>query len=168
MQSKTTGPSDSSQESGLLEVPVFALAQLGKLAHATVHNTFADAEVQGMSARTYFVLRCLHEDGQMSQRELADRTSIDRSDLVKLLDRLEDSGHLRRAADPRDRRRHVLSVTPAGTAVVEQGRQLLQDACDEVLDGLDSRERATLQRLVRRALTAGRIAEVDPQHVGRR
>lgn len=150
MNAKPTS-GQTSAPGALLDVPAFALVRLGRLAHATVHDAFATA---GLASRTYFVLRCLREDGQMSQRELADRTSVDRSDLVKLLDQLERSGQLRRDRDPHDRRRHLLSITPLGEAIVEQGRQLLGQANDEVFAGLDPDEQATLHRLVRRALRA--------------
>ncbi|RNI23894.1 MarR family winged helix-turn-helix transcriptional regulator [Flexivirga caeni] len=149
----TSKPTNQKAEvsSALLDVPAFALSRLGRLAHATVHDAFAGG---GLSSRTYFVLRCLHEDGQMSQRELADRVSMDRSDLVKLLDQLENVGHLRRGPDPRDRRRHLLSITPRGVTIVEQGRRLLDQANEEVFASLNPNERATLHHLVRRALHA--------------
>ena len=149
-----SGASQSAAPSALLDVPVFALGRLGRMAHAAVHNAFASANLSVLTSRSYFALRCLHEDGQMSQRELADRVSMDRSDLVKLLDQLEGSGHLRRDPDPDDRRRHLLSITPLGVTIVEQGQRLLDQASKEVFAGLEPDEQATLHHLVRRALDA--------------
>lgn len=137
--------------SALLDVPVFALVHLGRLAHALVRGAFADA---GLSARTHFVLLCLREDGRLSQRELADRVSMDRSDLVKVLDRLERSGHLRRERDPHDRRRHLLSITPVGEETLRHGEDLLTQTTRRTLAGLDPEQQTQLHRLVRQAVTA--------------
>ncbi|WP_255949599.1 MarR family winged helix-turn-helix transcriptional regulator [Streptomyces odontomachi] len=133
----------------LLDVPVFALVRLGRLAHAVVRGAFADA---GLSSRTHFVLLCLREDGRLSQRELADRVSMDRSDLVKVLDHLEHSGHLRREPDPHDRRRHLLSITPAGEQTLRRGEDLLTEATQQALAGLDAEQQTQLHRLTLQAL----------------
>lgn len=144
-------PAPEPGSSALLDVPVFALIHLGRLVHATVRGAFADA---GLSARTHFVLLCLREDGRLSQRELADRVSMDRSDLVKVLDELEHSGHLRREPDPRDRRRHLLSITPRGRKTLQRGEKLLARTTQQALTALDADQQAHLHGLVRRALAA--------------
>ncbi|HVX47182.1 MAG TPA: MarR family transcriptional regulator [Mycobacteriales bacterium] len=153
--SRATKASDDLQDgrapSALLDVPVFALVHLGRLAHGVVRSAFADA---GLSARTHFVLLCLREDGRLSQRELADRVSMDRSDLVKVLDQLERSRHLRREPDPHDRRRHRLSITPVGEKTLRSGEDLLARTGRQALAGLDAAQQKQLHSLIRQALTA--------------
>jgi DNA-binding MarR family transcriptional regulator len=142
-------PSENPRPPALLRLPVFALSHLGRAARGAVRTAFAR---DGLSGRGHFVLVCLSEYGELSQRELADLIAMDRSDLVKLLDTLESSGQLRRAADPRDRRRHVLSITPAGAETMRRGEHLMGRATDDLLHRLTPDERATLHRLILRAL----------------
>lgn len=133
----------------LLDVPAFALAHLGRIARTALKDAFAR---EGLSARAHFALLCLSEYGTLSQRELADHIAMDRSDLVKLLDELERAGQVRRAPDPGDRRRHVLSITPAGTTALGTGEEIIDRATDEVLRRLSPEQRTTLHRLTRQAL----------------
>ena len=139
----------STEDPALLAMPAFALAHIGRAARGAIKGTF---EREGLSFRAHFVLLCLNTHGGLSQRELADRVGMDRSDLVKLLDGLETSGRLRRAPDPHDRRRHLLSITPEGAATLKRGEHLVGQATDQVLGRLSDEERATLHRLTLRAL----------------
>ncbi len=58
--------------------------------------------------------------GEPRQNALAEAVGIEGPSLVRLLDQLEAGGLVVRREDPSDRRAKVLSLTPAGTAVVEQ------------------------------------------------
>lgn len=132
-----------------LRLPGFALAQLGRVTRAAIKDAFAE---QGLSFRAHFVLLCLSESGELSQRELAELIAMDRSDLVKVLDGLEGSGYLRRVADRNDRRRHILSITTLGRRTLAKGVLIPETATSDVLSRLTPAQQATLHRLVLRAL----------------
>jgi DNA-binding MarR family transcriptional regulator len=138
-----------SRSPALLRLPGFALARLGRITRSSIRAAFVDHD---LSARDHFVLVCLDEHGELSQRELADHLAMDRSDLVKVLDELERVGHIRRDPDPRDRRRHQLSITPAGSKTLLRGSRIVEDATHTVLARLTTTEQTTLRDLVLRAL----------------
>jgi MarR family transcriptional regulator, lower aerobic nicotinate degradation pathway regulator len=150
---------DTTRPPALLRLPVFALSHLGRAARGAVRGAFSRA---GLSGRAHFVLVCLHEYGQLSQRELADLIAMDRSDLVKLLDTLERDGQVSRAVDAADRRRHVLSITPAGTATMRRGEDVMGEATDALLHRLTADERATLHALILRAIDLPEIQATRP------
>lgn len=102
----------------------------------------------------YAVLRSLADVGPAAQGPLADRIGVDRSDLVTLLDELEAAGHVERAADPGDRRRKIVSITGAGTAVLDELGALVHAADDDLLAPLSDAERRTLVELLTRILPA--------------
>ncbi|GAA4203572.1 MarR family winged helix-turn-helix transcriptional regulator [Actinocatenispora rupis] len=106
-------------------------------------------------ARThhYAVLAALAEFGPASQSAIADRTGIYRSDLVATLNELADRDLTRRAPDPDDRRRNVITLTPAGRRHLRRLDTTLGRAQDRLLAPLDDRERATLTALLTRVLT---------------
>jgi DNA-binding MarR family transcriptional regulator len=83
---------------------------------------------------------------------MAEAVCMDANNLVLLLNELEDAGYAERRRDPVDRRRHRVHITEAGLEVLARSEPA-QDAIEqEVLQALDEDERATLWRLLARAL----------------
>jgi DNA-binding MarR family transcriptional regulator len=96
----------------------------------------------------YGVLQLLEAVGQASQQQLAQQLSIDRANMVALLDVLQHRGFIERSVDPRDRRRHIVKLTPAGHTQLRQIRQAREEVDEAFFAGLDSEERETLHRLL--------------------
>ncbi|KDN82211.1 MarR family winged helix-turn-helix transcriptional regulator [Kitasatospora cheerisanensis] len=81
----------------------------------------------------FAVLAALAETGAASQAELGRRTGIYRSDMVAVLNELADADCVRRDPDPVDRRRNVITLTPAGRRHLERLDALVSDAQRELL-----------------------------------
>jgi MarR family transcriptional regulator, lower aerobic nicotinate degradation pathway regulator len=139
----------SSRPQGLLRYPSYAIGQLHRAAKARLDSALGG---QGLSLRTHAVLVCLDEYGELSQQQVADYVGIDRSDLVKLIDQLEARGQVARRPDLADRRRHVLSLTPAGKRAIRQADQIIEQATEDIFGNLSAQELHTLHRLTLRAL----------------
>jgi MarR family transcriptional regulator, lower aerobic nicotinate degradation pathway regulator len=95
-------------------------------------------------------LAALADFGPHAQRDLAERLAIHTSDMTKLLDELAAQGHVSRDRDPADRRKVVVTVTPAGcdalAALIDEA-QAVQDA---ILAPLSPDERTLLHGLLLR------------------
>jgi DNA-binding MarR family transcriptional regulator len=65
---------------------------------------------------------------------------------------MEDQGLIRRVRDPADRRRHLVEVTQHGQELFERAQRAKETVEDEVLGALSAQERATLHRLLAKAL----------------
>jgi len=96
----------------------------------------------------YAVLAALEELGPTSQATLSDRAGLYRSDLVAVLNELEDQGHVARAPDPDDRRRNVITITRKGRTQLGRLDELIGQAQDELLAPLSADERKELVRLL--------------------
>jgi DNA-binding MarR family transcriptional regulator len=118
-------------------------------AQRLIQERFATHELR---KQHYGVLASLADLGPASQGPLADRLCLDRSDLVTFLDELEARGLVVRTADPTDRRRKIVELTPAGEQLLAGLDELVFAADDELLAGLSTEERATLVRLLQRLL----------------
>jgi MarR family transcriptional regulator, lower aerobic nicotinate degradation pathway regulator len=123
---------------------------------ATVRREFVARMVDEQWARDanlrrgcFGVLRAV-EHGPASQREVAERTGIDASDVVDLVDRLETAGFVRRERDERDRRRYALELTPAGQDAIDRFTEVAQAVDEAVLATLEPDERDSLRTLIAR------------------
>jgi DNA-binding MarR family transcriptional regulator len=109
-------------------------------------------ELLGMDLRLLMALSYLGDHDGAPQQELVDVLCIDAKNVVLLLNELEDRGHLVRRRDSEDRRRHRVHITAAGREALEHAARAQESIEDDVLRGLDADERATLQRLLTRAV----------------
>lgn len=129
---------------------LWALGRSSQQAQRLVRQHMTEAGVRTLH---YHVLASLADDGEGAQATLADRIGFDRSDLVTLLDELEELKYVERRVDPADRRRKIVAITPAGDKQLLAMDELIAAAETELLEPLSANERKTLLGLLRR-LTA--------------
>jgi DNA-binding MarR family transcriptional regulator len=96
----------------------------------------------------YGILLLLEAIGQASQQYLAQCLSIDRANMVALLDLLEQRGLIERQVNPLDRRRHVVKLTAVGQVELQQIGQAKEAVDEAFFAGLDHNEQETLHRLL--------------------
>jgi DNA-binding MarR family transcriptional regulator len=141
----------------LIRSPGFLLARLG-LGLKT--RTMDEFERAGFSAYQYAILALLDEAPRTTQAAIAHALQYDPSQLVALLDGLEEHGLIERRRDPNDRRRQMVSLTTAGRRQLAAFRKLVQRVEDEFLAPLDGPERAELHDLLLRV-----ASHQDPRFV---
>ncbi|MES2275568.1 MAG: MarR family transcriptional regulator [Bacteroidota bacterium] len=71
--------------------------------------------------RYWYILSLIHaNNGQLTQKALAEKLGKDKSAIVSIIDFLTEKGYVYREVNPADRRQHLLKVTEkAGKAVPE-------------------------------------------------
>ncbi|MDE7229088.1 MAG: MarR family transcriptional regulator [Oscillospiraceae bacterium] len=75
------------------------------------------SEFNGAQGRILFVL---WESNNIPISELSEKTGLAKTTLTSMLDRLENAGHIRRAADSTDRRAVRISLTESAEALREK------------------------------------------------
>ena len=102
----------------------------------------------GLAPGHFGVLMSLHRLGALSQQQLSRAAGLDPRNAVVILDALEERELLERQPDPRDRRRHAVRLTPAGTRLMAQLTKEGDRLEHAMLDCLSPHERAELHRLL--------------------
>ncbi len=123
---------------------------LPRLAKQVVRRS--SPERLGLDLRLVIALSYLGDHDDRRQQELVDALCMDAKNVVLLLNELEDRGYLIRRRDCEDRRRHRVHITSAGRDALLQAERAMEDVENHVLQALDAEERATLWRLLARAL----------------
>jgi DNA-binding MarR family transcriptional regulator len=108
----------------------------------------------GLRPRHLIALTLLNEHGPAGQHGLAEALSLDPSNVVGLLNELEDRGLITRRRDPADRRRHIVELSKAGAGELCLAQTRLTLVEDQLFKALSADERATLYRLLARVVDA--------------
>src|SRR6478735_12078115 len=110
----------------------------------------AESEIETFDLRPRHVIALTLLDlvGEQSQSDLAEALRVDRTNLVGLLNDLETANLIERRRSPHDRRRHTVSLTPAGTRRLAEVQNALAAAEQRVLSVLDAEQQATLHALL--------------------
>jgi DNA-binding MarR family transcriptional regulator len=109
----------------------------------------------GLRPPMFGVMRLIDSRPGLTQKELVAGSLIDPSSMVALIDELESSGLAERRPHPSDRRKHAVHLTAKGRRTLTKAETLANAFSDELLEPLDSDERATLNTLLRKLARVG-------------
>jgi DNA-binding MarR family transcriptional regulator len=129
----------------LVSSATFLLKRLG---FAAKDRGMTAYEPTGLHPYHYAILLVLSEGSRETQGSIADALGYDRGQLVGLLDELEERGLLERKRDPKDRRRHIVKVTPDGKRALGRLRTVSRQIEDDFLAPLTEAERKQLHTLL--------------------
>jgi DNA-binding MarR family transcriptional regulator len=121
--------------------PGFLLSRVGAAVRAGFKDVLAG---WGIRPLQYLLLLVLDASGGASQQELCVAAGIDSGNMVELLDGLEALDYARRTRDPGDRRRYVVTITPAGRSALAELRRAVDEYTASVLSPLTEGERQEL------------------------
>ena len=136
------------------------LARVGRRAAETTMSP------GGLRPRHLIALRLLSEDGPASQQGLTETLRLDPSNVVGLLNELEERELISRRRDPTDRRRHIVEMSPRGEEELCRAYIRMRVVEDDLLSALSAEEKATLYHLLVRAVgvkTPPCDVPVDPE-----
>src|SRR5215213_4501221 len=137
--------------------PGLLLALLGQEA---MQRLRAAHTAHDLKPRQFQILGLLHDHGGLAQGELVKEMGVAPSILVTLLNPLETDGLVTRERDPGDRRRHLVTLTPAGEKQLASASRAQKETEDALFASLDDNQREQLRGLLL-ALTDGLAANPD-------
>jgi MarR family transcriptional regulator, lower aerobic nicotinate degradation pathway regulator len=143
-------------------LPSWLLTQTAAHAGRLVGDGFEAAGARGYH---YRVLTSLHADGSATQADLGRRLGIYPSDMVAALNELQAAGYVARSVDAADKRRNLVSITPAGRKRAQQLARTAAAIQDELLEPLTGAEREQLTTLLAKLYEHHKLAHrVEGRH----
>jgi DNA-binding MarR family transcriptional regulator len=134
------------------------LDAIRRILHGLRESSRAAEASLGVTGAQLFVLSSIDGRGGTPLGELATRTATHQSSVSEVAARLVDRGLVVRRTDANDRRRVVLSLTPAGRALMRRAPDAAQERLLGAAAGLPASMRAAVARgleHVARAMEAG-------------
>src|SRR3954469_13360634 len=125
--------------------PTLLMIKLGRI---TMHRFTEALEPFGIRPRHVAALIELRDRGELTQQSLCGQLHLDPTNLVAILNELEDRGYATRRRDPEDRRRHLVEVSKKGLAVIDKVSEVMDGVEDELLAGFEPAEREQLEGLL--------------------
>ncbi|MFJ5294880.1 MarR family winged helix-turn-helix transcriptional regulator [Streptomyces sp. NPDC088348] len=132
-------------------LPSWLLGRAAARGHRLLADSFAG---EGMRMPHHVVLTAVAALGPVSQAELGRTVRIDPKDMVTVLNELQAKDLVTRTADPADRRKNAITISPPGRTALHRLEELGDAANDELLAPLDPAERAQLTALLARIVHA--------------
>jgi DNA-binding MarR family transcriptional regulator len=125
--------------------PTLLMIKLGRI---TAHRFTEALEPFGIRPRHVAALIELRDRGELTQQSLCSSLHLDPTNIVAILNELEDRGYASRRRDPEDRRRHLVEVSKKGIAVIDKVSQVMDGVEADLLDRLEPAEREQLESLL--------------------
>jgi DNA-binding MarR family transcriptional regulator len=125
--------------------PTLLMIKLGRI---TMHRFTEALKPFGIRPRHVAALIELRDSGELTQQSLCGQLHLDPTNLVAILNELEQRGYATRRRDPEDRRRHLVEVSKTGLAVIEKVSEVMDGVEDDLLEGFEPVEREQLEDLL--------------------
>lgn len=111
-----------------------------------------DAELghYGITFSQWQVLASLALDGETSQVRLAELTGVEGPTMVRLLDRMEQKGWIKRNVSFRDRRQKLISPTEKVEGVWKKMTECAHGVRSVAVKGISSKDVKSLQKLLKK------------------
>jgi DNA-binding MarR family transcriptional regulator len=138
------------QKSDLQDDLVFLIAQVGSHSQSSFGK---QVDAFGLRLAHVGVLKTIFRAGGLTQRELGDALGMFPSNLVRLIDELEEKGLVRRGKSTKDRRSYTLQLTEKGQGVALALITLTRAHQDRICTSLAPAERQELTRLLQKIAT---------------
>ena len=127
----------------LTKSPSFQIERVRRHTKEEVERTLFKHDV---SMRGFWVLTCV-DNTALSQSQLSSLLAVDASDMVRLIDSLENLGWVKRDRDPKDRRRQIVTATKKGSKALGTLAEEVADAEDRALDASSAKQLKSLKKL---------------------
>jgi DNA-binding MarR family transcriptional regulator len=130
--------------------------------HRSMHGWGLFAKSTGLSMPQFSILMQLHHKGVCGVSDISERFDITNAAASQLVDKLVQSGFIKRDEDPNDRRAKLLNLSEKGKKLIQHGIEERYRWVDELAGKLTIEERAKVTEALNIMTQAARELEAEP------
>ncbi len=131
--------------------PIFVMIMLLKATRRMSNKRYGE-KTKGVHVQHHAILAMIDEYGALSQKQISQMIDTDPSDVVGLIDELEEALMVVRRQDPTDRRRHSLHITDTGRRELADLDIRTTEVNDAFFQPLNAGERRQFEEYLHRLL----------------
>lgn len=120
------------------------------------------AKSTGLSMPQFSILMQLHHRGNCAIGDISERFDITNAAASQLVDKLVQSGFIKREEDPQDRRAKMLNLTEKGRDLIQRGIEERYRWVDQLSEKLTVEERAQITDALNIMTRAAQELEAEP------
>lgn len=139
----------SMKEIPLEDLILFQIDKTSKVSKVYSQREF-DKVGLGITIDQWVLLKIIQGSGQLSQKELADKSLRDPASITRTLDLLEKKGYVERMPVEGNRRQHNIVVTKAGEKFITKHMKMVNEHRELSTKGFTKKEMETLMALLLR------------------
>ncbi len=118
----------------------FLIAKIHHLSGRILAKKIKEYELEEINPAQGRILFALWQKDGISIQELAKKTSLEKSTLTSMIDRLEDTGHLVRIPSKEDRRKIIVKLTEKNKNLQNAYMQISKEMTELFYKGLTKKE----------------------------
>ncbi|HEX9838997.1 MAG TPA: MarR family transcriptional regulator [Anaerolineales bacterium] len=130
--------------------------------HRSMRGWGLFAKSTGLSMPQFSILMQLHHKGVCGVSDISERFDITNAAASQLVDKLVQSGFIKREEDPHDRRAKLLNLTDKGKELIQQGIEERYRWVDQLAEKLTVEERAKVAEALDIMTQAAKELEAEP------
>ncbi|GKX66453.1 MarR family winged helix-turn-helix transcriptional regulator [Inconstantimicrobium mannanitabidum] len=118
----------------------FLVSKIHQLAGRIFTKKLKDYDLYDLNSAQGRIIFVLWQNDEISIQELSKRTSLEKSTLSRMLERLENSGYIQRIASADDRRKTLVKLTPKNEELKDAYEEVSNDMLDLFYKGFTEDE----------------------------
>ena len=130
----------------------FLIAKIHHLSGRILAKKIKEYKLEEINPAQGRILFALWQKDGISIQELAKKTSLEKSTLTSMLDRLEEIGHLTRSSSKEDRRKIIVKLTENDKKLQNAYMQISKEMTELFYKGLTKREIEQFETYLRQIL----------------
>ena len=130
--------------------------------HRSMRGWGLFAKSIGLSMPQFSVMMQLHHRGNCAIGDISERFDITNAAASQLVDKLVQSGFIKREEDPQDRRAKMLNLTDKGRELIQRGIEERYRWVDDLAGKLSAEERAKVTEALNIMTQAAKELEAEP------